>query len=87
MREIRKSQQFLSDQCEEMKKHLHCTNEEVKTLRADNQGIKYHVCKLEAESGQMQEDINNLEQYGGRELNALSFKDCPGKYVRTLIRW
>ena len=30
MREIRKSQQFLSDQHEEMKKHLHSTDEEVK---------------------------------------------------------
>jgi len=60
MREIRKSQQFLSDQYEEMKKHLQSTDEEVKTLRIENQDLKNHVCKLEAESGQMQEDINNL---------------------------
>ena len=59
MREIRKSQQFLSDQCEEMKKHLHSTDEEVKTLRIENQD-QDHVCELEAESGQMQEDINPL---------------------------
>jgi len=69
MREIRKSQQFLSDQYEEMKKHLHSTDEEVKTLRVENQDPKDHVCKLEAESGQMQEDINNLEQYGRRECH------------------
>ena len=50
-----------------MKKHLHSADEEVKTLRIDNQDLKDHVCKLEAESGQMQEDINNLEQYGRRE--------------------
>jgi len=61
MREIRKSQQFLSDQYEEMKKHLHSTDEEVKTLRIENEDLKDHVRKLEAESGQMQEDINNLE--------------------------
>jgi len=67
MREIRKSQQFLSDQYEEMKKHLHSTDEEVKTLRIENQDLKDHVCKLEAQSGQMQEDMNNLEQYGRRE--------------------
>ena len=54
----------MSDQYEEMKKHLHPTDEEVKSLRIENQDIKDHVCKLEAESGQMQEDINNLEQYG-----------------------
>ena len=65
--EIRRSQQFLSDQYEEMKKHLHSTDEEVKTLRIENQDLKDHVCKLEAESGQMQEDINHLEQYGRRE--------------------
>jgi len=50
-----------------MKKHLHSTDEEVKTLRIENQDLKDHVRKLEAESGQMQEDINNLEQYGRRE--------------------
>ena len=67
MREIRKSQQFLSNQYEEMKKHLQSTDEEVKTLRIENQDLKDHVCKLEVEPGQMQEDINNLEQYGRRE--------------------
>ena len=66
MREIRNSQQFLFDQYEEMKKHLHSTDE-VKTLRIENQDLKDHVRKLEAESGQMQEDINNLEQYGRHE--------------------
>ena len=70
MREIRKSQQFLSDQYEEMKKHLHYVDEEVKTLHIENQDLKDQVCKLEAESGQMQEDINNLKQYGGRECLA-----------------
>jgi len=64
--EIRKSQQFLSDQYEEMKKHLHSADEEVKTLRIENQDLKDHVCKLETESGQMQEDINNLQKYGRR---------------------
>ena len=56
----------MSDQYEEMKKHLHSTDE-VKTLRIENQDLKDHVCKFEDESGQMQEDINNLEQYGCRE--------------------
>jgi len=37
MREIRKSQQFLSDQYEEMKKHLRSADEEVKTLSIENQ--------------------------------------------------
>jgi len=76
-------QQFLSDQYEEMKKHPHSTDEEVKTLCIENQVLKNHVRKLE--SGQMQEDINNFEQYGRREC--LSFKDCPGKKMRTLINW
>jgi len=46
--EIRKSKQFLSNQYEEMKKHLHSTDEEVKTLRIENQDLKDHVYKLEA---------------------------------------
>ena len=36
MRAIRKSQQFLSDQYEEMKEHLHSTDEDVKTLQLLN---------------------------------------------------
>jgi len=76
MKEIRKSQQFLSDQCEEMKKHLHSTDEEVKTLRIENQDLKDHVRKLEAESGQMQEDINNFEQYGRRDCLEFQGLSC-----------
>ena len=49
------------------KTHLRSTDEEVKTLRIENQDLKDRVRKLEAESGQMQEDINNPEQYGCRE--------------------
>ena len=75
IREIRKSQQFLSDQYEEMKKHLHSTDE-VKTLRIVNQDLKDHVRKLEAESGQMQEDINNLQQYGHRECLEFQGLSC-----------
>ena len=74
MREIQKSQQFLSD--EEMKKHLHSTDEEVKTLHIENQNLKDHVRKLEAESGQMQEDIYNLEQYGSCECLEFQGLSC-----------
>jgi len=79
MREIRKSQQFLSDQHKETKKHLHSTDEEVKTLHIENQVLKDHVRKLEAESGQMQEDINNLEQYGRHEC--LEFQGLSPKAI------
>jgi len=48
MMEIGRSQQFLSDQHEEMKKHLHSSDEEVKTLRIENQDLKDDVRKLEA---------------------------------------
>jgi len=84
MREIRKSQQFLSDQYEEMKKHLHSTDE-VKTLRIENQDLKDHVCKLEAESGQMQADINNLEQYGRREC--LEFQGLSWEESENTDHW
>jgi len=63
MRKICKSQQFLSDRYEKIKKHLHSTDEEVNTLCAEDQVLKDHIHKTEAESGQMQEDVNNLKQY------------------------
>jgi len=47
IREILKSHEFLSDQYKEMKNHLHSTDEEVKTLRIENQDLKDHVRKLE----------------------------------------
>ena len=50
----------------------------MKTLRIENQDLRDHVCKLEAESGHMQEDINNLEHYGRREcleFQGLSWKE------------
>ena len=58
------------------KTHLRSTDEEVKTLRIENQDLKDHDRKLEAESGQMQEDINNLEQYGRRECLEFQELSC-----------
>ena len=63
-REIRKSHQFLSDQYKEIRKIVHSTDEEVKSLRVEN--LKNHSRNLEAESGLMQEYIKNFEQYGRR---------------------
>ena len=86
MREIQESQQFFSDQYEEMKKHRHSTDEEVKTLRIENQDLKDHVRKLQAESGQILSRIlTTLSSMAA--VNALSFKDCPVRKVRTLINW
>ena len=42
------SQQFLSEQYEDMKQRLHSKDEEVKVLQAENQDLKLHVHKLEA---------------------------------------
>jgi len=84
MREIRKCQQFLSDQYEEMKKHLHSADE-VKTLRIENQDLKDHVRKLEASLAKCEGILTTLSSMAA--VNALSFKDCPVRKLRTLINW
>ena len=58
----RRSQQFLSEQYEDMKQRLHSKDEEVKVLQAENQELKLHVRKLEAATSQTHEEINDLEQ-------------------------
>ena len=47
IKELRRSQQFLSEQYEDMKQRLH-SKDEVKVLQAENQDLKLHVRKLEA---------------------------------------
>ena len=63
IKELR-SQQFLSEQYEDMKQRLHS---KVKVLQAENQDLKLHVCKLEAVTRQTHEEVIDLEQYGRRE--------------------
>ena len=67
IKELRKSQQFLSEQYEDMKQMLHPKDEEVKVLQVENQYLKLHVCKLEAVTSKSHEEVNDLEQYGRRE--------------------
>ena len=67
IKELRKSQQFLSEQYEDMKQRLHSKDEEIKVLQAENQDLKLHVRKLEAVTSQTHEEVNDLEQYSRRE--------------------
>jgi len=67
MRELRKSQQFLSEQYEDMKRTLQSSTEEVKAHRSENQDLKDRVQKLENASCQTQEALNDLELYGQHE--------------------
>jgi len=62
-----RTQQFLSEQYEDMKQRLHSKDKEAKVLQAENQDLKLHVCKLEAVTSQTREELNDLEQYGHRE--------------------
>jgi len=64
IKELRRSQQFLSEQYEDMKQSLHSKDEEVKVLQGENQDLKLHVRNLEAVASQTHEEVNNLEQYG-----------------------
>ena len=64
---LRKSQQFLSEQYDDMKQRLHSKDEEVKVLLAENQDLKLHIRKLEAVTSQTHEEVNDLEQYGCRD--------------------
>jgi len=61
IKELR-SQQFLSEQYEDMKQRLHSKDEEVRVFQAENQDLKLHVCKLEAVTSQTHEEVNDLLQ-------------------------
>ena len=64
IKELRRSQQFLSEQYEDMKQRLHSKDEEVKILQAENQDLKLHIRKLEVVTSQTHEEVNDLEKYG-----------------------
>ena len=70
IKELRRSQQFLSEQYEDMKQRLHSKDEEVKVLHAENQDLKLHVGKLEAVTSQTHEEVYDLEHYGRGECLA-----------------
>ena len=82
-KELRRSQQFLSEQNEDMKQRLHSKDEEVKVLQAENQDLKLHVRKLEAVTCKTHEEVNVLEQYARREC--LDFQGKPGIRMRILM--
>ena len=63
IKELR-SQQFLSEQYEDIKQRLHSKDEEVKVLQAENQDLKPHIRKLEVVTSQTHEEVNDLEKYG-----------------------
>ena len=67
IKELRRSQQFLTEQYEDMKQRLHSKDEEVKVLQAENQDLKLHVHKLEAVTSQTHEEVNDLKQYNRHE--------------------
>jgi len=71
IREVCKSQQFLSEQYEDMKHTFQSSTEEVKALRSENQDLKDCVRKHKDVSCQTQEALNDLEQYGRRECHEL----------------
>jgi len=85
MRKIRKSQQFLSDQYEEMKKHFHSTDEEVKHCALRTRTLKIMSASLRLSLAKCKRILTTLSSMAA--VNALSFKDCPVKKVRTLINW
>ena len=67
IRELKKSQQFLSEQYEDVKEKLQWKDKEVKDLHAENRNLKEQVQKLGLQSNQTEEYLNDLEQYGRRE--------------------
>jgi len=67
IRELKKSQPFLSEQYGDVKEKLHWKNKEVKDLQVENRSLKEHVQKLEVQFSHTEEDLNDLEQYGRHE--------------------
>ena len=67
IRELKKSQKFLTEQNEVMKEKLQWKDKEVKDFQAENRSLKEQVQKLGVRSHQTEEDVNDPEQYGRRE--------------------
>jgi len=87
IKELR-SQQFLSEQYEDMKQRLHSKDEEVKVLQAENQDLKLHVLKLEAVTSQTHE-VNDPEQCGRRkclEFQGLAWNENTDDLVRRVSK-
>jgi len=67
IRELRKSQEFLEKQYEDVKNLLKQTYGEMVRLRSENKELQRTVRELRKTTSENQEAINSLEQYGQRE--------------------
>ena len=67
IRELRKSQEFLEKQYEDVKNLLKQSDGEMVRLRSENKELQRTVRELRKTTSENQEAINSLEQYGQRE--------------------
>ena len=67
LKEIRKSQQFLSDQYEEAKERLATAENKITQLSKENDDLTIRTCNLEKDNKLLQMAINDLEQYSRRD--------------------
>ena len=67
LKEIRKSQQFLSDQYEEAKERLATAENKITQLSKENNDLTIRICNLEKDNKLLQMAINDLELYSRRD--------------------
>ena len=67
LKEIRKSQQFLSDQYEEAKERLATAENKITQLSKENNNLTIRTCNLEKDNKLLQMAINDLELYSRRD--------------------
>ena len=67
LKEIRKSQQFLSDQYEEAKERLSTAENIITQLSKENNDLTIRTCNLEKDNKLLQMAMNDLKQYSRRD--------------------
>ena len=67
LKEIRKSQQFLSDQYEEAKERLATAENKITQLSKKNNDLTIRTCNLEKNNKLLQMAMNDLQQYSRRD--------------------
>ena len=67
LKEIRKSQQFLSDQYKEAKERLATAENKITQLSKENNDLTIRTCNLEKDNKLLQMAMNDLEQYSRRD--------------------
>ena len=75
IQKVRKSQEFLNEQYEEMKNELNCIKQTNKELQTENKYLKETLLGLKSQNETLELSVNELAQYSRRPC--LEFQGIP----------